>query len=126
MKVDGELNGLSVNRLELSFVLQIVLSDGSEIALSKSSTITRNNQIFEFDPDDGRWPKTKAAGVNVLVGQTIADISEEAGSLTVSFDSGDVLHVPRDHEYEPWEIAMTDGRKWISYEDGSIAYWGPR
>ena len=57
-----------------------------------------------------------------LVGQRVlSSVGFKTGELRLVFESGQMLYVPHDPDYEAWKLTGPSGRMWVSLPGGGLA-----
>jgi hypothetical protein len=117
------LHGSSIVRIELGFELQIFLSDASYLAIENDFSLLIAGAAAILRPSTGHWSDVDTKVVTALVGQKIMGAQVDAGTLTVTFESCDVLQVEPNVQYEAWNIAASGGARWVAYPGGEVGVW---
>ena len=114
--MDLELDGQQVTAQEAEFNLTLRTDRGSELQIETPYSVRAAGETISVSPGGSQPPS--------LVDQRIKSASAtETGQLEVVFESGSVLRVEPDPDFEAWTFVAPDGKRVVAMAEGELAVW---
>jgi Family of unknown function (DUF6188) len=114
--MDLELDGQQVTGQEAEFSLTLRTDRGSELQIETAYSVRTAGEIVSITPGESDPPS--------LVDEKIKTATaSDSGQLEVVFESGVVLRVEPDPDFEAWTFVAPDGKRVVSMAEGELAVW---
>jgi uncharacterized protein DUF6188 len=117
--MDLELDGQQVTAQEANFNLTLRTDRGSELQIETPYTVHTATGTISVVPEQSTEPGPPSFLEQRIRSATAAD----SGRLEVVFDSGAVLRVEPDPDFEAWTFVASDGKRVVSMAEGELAVW---
>ena len=120
--MDLNLRGQAVTRICFDAALVVLTSGDYELRVEAEAVLRGSTgDRVSFDPES---PDTAACHLVRLVRAVIAAAEVgRGGDLVITFESGAILTVPSDDDYEAWGLVGPEGRRVTCMPGGDIAVW---
>jgi hypothetical protein len=116
--MDLELDGQQVTAQETGFNLTLRTDAGAEIQVETAYSVRTNDGAVTIVPGESSTQPPSFAEQKIS-----SAIASDSGRLEVFFESGAVLRVEPDADYEAWTFVAPDGRRVVSTAEGELAVW---
>jgi uncharacterized protein DUF6188 len=117
--MDLELEGQQVTAQETDFNLTLRTDRGSEFQVETAYTVQTASGTISVVPGQS----IKQEPPSFLEQEIRSAIASDSGRLEVVFDSGAVLRVEPDPDFEAWTFVAPHGRRVVSMAEGELAVW---
>jgi hypothetical protein len=117
--MDLELDGQQVTGQEVDFNLTLRTDRGSEIQVGTAYSVQTAGGIISVVPGQS----TETEPPSFLEQEIRSATASDSGRLEVVFDSGAVLRVEPDPDFEAWTFVAQDGSRVVSMAEGELAVW---
>lgn len=115
--MDLELDGQQVTTQEAEFNLTLRTDRGSELQVETAYTVQTAGGVVSVAPGQSDEPPS------FLEQRISSATASDSGRLEVFFDSGAVLRVESDPDFEAWTFVAPDGKRVVSMAEGELAVW---
>lgn len=116
--IDLDLAGRTVDRLELSTVLDLAFSDGSMLRVENDLQITgADGAVTRADP---AAPASMAPVLALLHAEVVTAAASDDGGLDIGFTDGTRIRVEPDDSYEAWSFSGGGHRGLLSGPGGVL------
>ncbi|MBB2497649.1 hypothetical protein H5411_00660 [Amycolatopsis echigonensis] len=106
--------------IEYSAVLHF--SDDCTARIESPFTFSTAGEQYSFSPDSD--PQESFRPMDVVLSDIVTKAdADDAGALNIVFDSGAVIRVEPDDEYEAWTVSGPGGFLVVSMPGGELATW---
>lgn len=119
--------GLLVTQVQVDFAFGLDLDGKAAIRIANTVTLgwaeagTRRD-IVTLDPER----QDVAEGLTLFNTEVLSAVAFKSGVLRVVFNSGRLLKVDPDPQYEAWTATGPDGMLIVSLPGGDLAVWSSR
>ncbi|HWD05923.1 MAG TPA: DUF6188 family protein [Amycolatopsis sp.] len=97
-------------------------SDAYMVRIESSFRFTLPGKQYNISPDVD--PQESLQPMSTLLHQAVTKSAiNDSGALIIAFDSGAMIHVESDDEYEAWTVGGPDGFLVVSMPGGELATW---
>lgn len=120
--LDLGLNGRKLQSVLIENSLVIQFSDEYFALIASPLTLSHEGEAFTLTPDED--PAEAFAPILQLVGLDVVEsTADDSGVLRMTFEDGNLIHVPADDEYEAWNVSGPRGALVVSMPGGELAIW---
>lgn len=117
--MDLGLDGQQVTAQQSDFSLTLRTDRGSEFQVETAYTVQTASGVISVVPGQPAEQEPPSFLEQHIRSATASD----SGRLEVVFDSGAVLRVEPDPDFEAWTFVGPDGRRVVSMAEGELAVW---
>lgn len=113
-----------VEEVNSEYSITLGLTGGAEVRIETPFELSEPGHVLlVIDPQNLKSDRDLQ---RALFGRAVAraTVDVDSGSLAVAFDSGTVLLVPPDADFEAWTATWPDGVTLVSLPGGGLSQWG--